>query len=188
MRTIGVALVDPATGAIEQVWDTLPSVITHGGEDRTGAIVGSEFSGGRLLVERICDDPPPGDCPVVSEQSELSGTSVIVTRVYGLPNYAAHRASMVNAVKARAGDLILAYCPQYKQANLTAQAAELALLFPSTKVEDLPEPYRTAWDAGQQIWAAIKLIRAHSNSLEAEIMALPDDQLASWQQHDWPTP
>lgn len=187
MQKIGVALVDPAMGTIEQAWPSMPAVITHAGESRTGAIVGSEFSGGRLLVERVCDDAPTNR-PIVSEQSAWVDGRVLVTRSYGPPDYAALRAKHVAAVKANAGKLILDYCPQYKQANLTAQAAELALLFPSTKGEDLPEPHRSAWMAGQAIWDHIKLIRAHSNSLEAEIVALPDAQVEGWQQHDWPTP
>ncbi len=187
MQKIGVALVDPATGTIEQEWPSMPAAITHAGEERTGAIVGSEFAGGRLLVERVCDDAP-SNRPIVSEQSTWVDGRVIVTRSYGPPDYDALRAALVSSVKAQAGRIILDYCPQYKQANLTAQAAELALLFPSTKGEDLPEPYRAAWVAGQAIWGKIKLIRTHSNVLEAEAMALPDDQIEGWEQHGWPEP
>ena len=187
MQKIGVALVDPATGTIEQEWSSMPAAITHAGEERTGAIVGAEFSGGRLLVERVCDNAP-SNRPIVSEQSVWVDGRVLVTRSYGPPDYAALRTARIVEVKAHAGAIILNYCPQYKQANVTAQAVELALMFPSTKGEDLPEPYRSAWVAGQAIWDGIKAIRAHSNVLEAEIMALSDDQVEAWAHHNWPTP
>lgn len=84
MTPLGVALIDPATGTILQEWDSMPSVIAHGGEDRTGAIVGAEFAGGALLLERVLDvDPPPGNPPVTGQTSVVSGSRVVVTREYG---------------------------------------------------------------------------------------------------------
>lgn len=187
MRNIGVSLIDQATGNEIQSWDALPRKISFNGEDRVGAIVGAEIGGSALLVERYLDvEPPFGNPPVLSESVSYDGQKTIVTRAYASPDYASIRSKLIAKVKATAGDIILDYCPQYKQANLTAQAAELALTFPGSKGEELPEPYMTAWRDGQAIWAKIKAVRAHSNTLETEIMGLPDAQLATWQQHDWP--
>jgi hypothetical protein len=92
MRNIGVALVDMATGTIEQQWDGMPDAIAHAGEVRTGAIVGAEFAGGRLLVNRLCANPPAGYYPVTAEQSSWDGTNVVVVRSYGSPDLARHKA------------------------------------------------------------------------------------------------
>ena len=102
MQKIGVALVDPATGTIEQEWSSMPAAITHAGEERTGAIVGAEFSGGRLLVERVTADPPAGDCPVLSSASAWDGAAVIVTRTYGPPDIARHKAQAKARISADA--------------------------------------------------------------------------------------
>lgn len=94
MTPLGVALIDPATGAILQEWDRMPGVITHAGEDRTGAIVGAEFSGGCLLVARVLENPPPHQlAPVTSQSSRLEGDRVVVTRSYGAPDLAPIKAS-----------------------------------------------------------------------------------------------
>lgn len=98
------------------------------------------------------------------------------------------KAMRIAEIKAVAGGLILDFCPQWKQANLTAQAAELALTFPGTAGADLDEPYHTAWSAGQAIWNHIKAIRTQSDTLEAEVNALSTaEDVIAWQMHDWPT-
>ena len=189
MNVIGASLVNLSTGEELQNWSSVPAVISHGGEDRSGAIIGSEFSGGCLLVERICEPAPFGSPPVVSESSKFDGEKVVVTRVYGEIDLAPIRGQLVSSVKANAASIILAYCPQYKQANLTARAAELALTYPGTAGIDLPEPYKSEWLAGSAIWNYIKAVRAHSNTLEAEINKISTaDELKNWQPHDWPTP
>lgn len=94
MTSLGVALIDPATGTISQEWDTMPGVITHAGEDRTGAIVGAEFSGGFLLVARVLETPAPHPlAPVTNQSSRLDGDRVVVTRSYGPPDLAPIKAS-----------------------------------------------------------------------------------------------
>lgn len=102
MQKIGVALVNPTTGTIEQEWDVMPAAITHAGENRTGAIVGSEFVGGRLLANRVTADPPTGDCPVLSSASAWDGTAVVVTRTYGPPDLARHKAEAKARISADA--------------------------------------------------------------------------------------
>lgn len=189
MNKIGVSLVDVKTGRELQTWDGLPSVITHGGEDRTGAIIGAEFSAGALLVERLCEPAPFGDPAVVSEEAKFDGKKVIVTRVYADPDLAPIKARIVAGIKAEAGAIILAFCPQYKQANLTARAAEIALTYPGTAGDELPEPQRSEWNAGLAVWEHIKAIRSHSNALEVEVNKLSSsDELKGWRSHDWPTP
>lgn len=187
MRKIGVSLVLQAEGTELQSWPVLPYEIEYKGEKRWGATVGAQVGGDALLVDRVdYDDPPFGNPPVVSESGFFDGSQFVVTRTYGTPDYSPVRAALIGAIKVRASDIILRFCPQYKQANLTARAVELALMFPGVKGEDFDEPYRSEYLAGQAIWDAIKAVRAHSNALEAEINALPDAELQSWQQHDWP--
>lgn len=189
MNKIGVSLVDVASGRELQTWDSLPSAINHGGEDRTGATIGAEFKGGALLVERFCEPVPFSDPAVVSEEAKFDGKRIVVTRVYADPDLAPIKARIVSGIKAEAGAIILAYCPQYKQANLTARAAEVALTYPGIAGDDLPEPMRSEWHNCLAIWEHIKAIREHSNALEAEVSKLSStDELKDWRSHDWPKP
>lgn len=189
MIKIGVSLVNTQTGEEYQHWPSLPSVIEFNGEQRTGAIVSAEIAPNVLLVDRYGPETPFGNPPVLSESSSFDGDRVIVERVYGEPDLEEEKRKLVNFIKAQAGNEINAYCPTYKQANLTAQAAELALLFPSTAGADLPSPYKEAWESGTAIWTHIKRIRAHSDLLEQEVLAINSaDELKSWTPHDWPKP
>jgi hypothetical protein len=65
-------------------------------------------------------------------------------------------------VKAEAARRILEICPEWKQRNLTAQAAILAK---KGEANWTPEE-QAAWEAGEQIWAAIAIIRSKSDELE----------------------
>lgn len=189
MIKIGVSLVNTKTGEELQHWKILPELITYNGEDRSGAIVGAEIAPDVILVDRYCEETPFGNPPILSEKSSFDGEKIVVEREYGDPDLTSEKQNLVNFIKAEASNLILAYCPQYKQANLTAQAAELALMFPSTSGADMPSPYKEAWEAGQIIWNHIKAIRIHSNVLEQEILSINSaEELKSWQPHDWPNP
>lgn len=66
-------------------------------------------------------------------------------------------------VKAEAARRILEICPEWKQRNLTAQAAILAK---KGEANWTPEE-QAAWDAGEAIWTKIAAIRAKSDALEA---------------------
>lgn len=66
-----------------------------------------------------------------------------------------------DAVNAEASRRILAYCPEWKQRNLTAQAVQLT----DKGRENWTEEELTAWDAGMGVWAHIAAIRAASNVL-----------------------
>lgn len=65
-------------------------------------------------------------------------------------------------VRAEASRRILAIAPEWRQRNLTAQAAILA-----AKGRDnwTPED-QAAWDAGEAVWVRISALRASSNVLE----------------------
>ena len=77
-------------------------------------------------------------------------------------------AARLHAIKACARQRILALAPEWKQANLIARAAELALVYPQLRGADLPEPERAEYLAGQAVWTAIKAIRAASDSIEQD--------------------
>ncbi len=189
MQKIGVSLVLQSTGAEIMSWDGLPREIEYKGEVRTGAIVGAQVGGDAVLVDRFLEGNLPFGSPgVAAETASYSNGRVVVTRKYLEPDYEQIRASLIASVKAQAGEKILAYCPQYKQANLTAYAVDLALTYPGIAGDKLPEPHRTAWMQGKSIWEHIKALRAHSNAMEDELTRLPTAALETWVSHDWPTP
>ena len=69
----------------------------------------------------------------------------------------------VEMVKAEAGRRIIAICPEWKQRNLTAQAAQLAK---KGEANWTPEE-ADAWAAGEAIWDEIVAVRAASDRIEA---------------------
>lgn len=69
----------------------------------------------------------------------------------------------VEMVKAEAYRRIIEICPEWKQRNLTAQAAQLAK---KGEANWTPEE-AAAWAAGEAIWNQIAAIRAESDLLEA---------------------
>ncbi|ASM72501.1 MULTISPECIES: hypothetical protein [Roseobacteraceae] len=74
------------------------------------------------------------------------------------------------AIKAEAARRILAICPEWKQRNLTAQAAILAEKGRSQWTAGELD----AWTAGAALWAQVAAIRAASDTLEATD-PIPDD-------------
>lgn len=75
-------------------------------------------------------------------------------------------------VKQEAQRRILSTLPEWKQRNLTARAAELAMIGSSNwTVEQQAE-----WEAGQGLWNQIKSIRNMSDTLEAMEPIPPDYQ------------
>jgi DNA-binding response OmpR family regulator len=69
-------------------------------------------------------------------------------------------------IKAEARRRILEILPEDKQRNLTARAAELAML---TNSRALSDEEKTEWDAGALLWNKIKAIRTRSNELEERL-------------------
>ncbi len=124
----------------------------------------------------------------IAERAAVGATEVPDEPIVDTRTVEAILAQKITDVKVTAGNLILSYCPQYKQANLMARAVELALQFPGLRGDQFDEPYKTEWSAGQAIWDNIKAVRNHSNALEAEVTAITDrDTLLAWLPHDWPT-
>jgi hypothetical protein len=79
------------------------------------------------------------------------------------PELPAVNITINDLVKAEAARRILEICPEWKQRNLTAQAAILAK---KGEANWTPEE-QAAWGAGEEIWAQIAAIRAKSDALEA---------------------
>ena len=73
------------------------------------------------------------------------------------------RTEQIEAVKAEAMRRILALCPEWKQRNLTAQAAILAEKGRAGWTTD----EFAAWNAGKAIWDQIAAIRSRSDAIEA---------------------
>lgn len=76
-------------------------------------------------------------------------------------------------VKREAMRRILAIAPEWKQRNLTAQAAILA----KKGEANWTTGEQAAWDAGEALWAHIAAIRAASDVLEA-LDPIPNDYTA----------
>jgi hypothetical protein len=68
----------------------------------------------------------------------------------------------VDKVKEEAYRRIIAICPEWKQRNLTAQAAQLAKKGEANWTSE----EQAAWAAGEAIWNQITVIRSKSNNLE----------------------
>jgi hypothetical protein len=79
-------------------------------------------------------------------------------------------AEMVVAVKAEAQRRIISIIPEWKQRNLTARAAELAI----KGVANWTAEETLEYEEGQAIWNSIKVVRAASDALEA-MNPIPDD-------------
>ena len=78
--------------------------------------------------------------------------------------------NMIKAVKIEAQQRILRILPEWKQLNLTARAAELAI---KGTVNWTPEE-QAEYEAGQAIWDAVKTLRTKSDALEA-MSPIPED-------------
>lgn len=73
------------------------------------------------------------------------------------------RKLMIEAVKYEAGRRIIEICPEWKQRNLTAQAAQLAKKGEANWTSE----EAAAWAAGEALWGQIAAIRAASDTIEA---------------------
>ncbi len=74
----------------------------------------------------------------------------------------------IAGIKAKAGSLILAIAPEWKQRNILARTVELRDIQDSRALT--AEEYAEK-DAAQAVWDSIKAIRAHSDTLEADVEA-----------------
>ncbi len=92
-------------------------------------------------------------------QGPMTKANGVVTRGWVVEDIPA----TAERVKAEAYRRIIAICPEWKQRNLTAQAAQLAK---KGEANWTPEE-AAAWAAGEAIWNQIAAIRAASDVLEA---------------------
>lgn len=79
-------------------------------------------------------------------------------------------AEMVAAVKAEAQRRIISIIPEWKQRNLTARAAELAI----KGAVNWTAEEQAEYEAGQAVWDSIKAVRTKSDALEA-MSPIPED-------------
>jgi len=87
---------------------------------------------------------------------------------------------LIFAIKTEASRRIVAFCPEWKQRNLTAQAAILAK---KGEASWTPEE-AAAWAAGEAVWTYIAQVRAASDALEASDPPVYDYD----SDEHWPTP
>jgi hypothetical protein len=76
----------------------------------------------------------------------------------------------IMAIKQEANRRIVAICPEWKQRNLTAQAAQLA----KKGEANWTQAETDAWAAGEALWAQIAAIRVASDAIEA-MDPMPDE-------------
>jgi len=75
--------------------------------------------------------------------------------------------------------------PAWHQSNVVSRGVELATASVTGRAITPKEVAEVA--AYQVIWDDIKALRQHSDDLEAEMLALPFEELTAWQQHGWPS-
>lgn len=73
------------------------------------------------------------------------------------------KASLIAEIKVEARRRILEIVPEWKQSNLTARAAELAI----KGIENWTEEEHNEYTRGQEIWNQVKRIRIASDAIEA---------------------
>ncbi|RJF84882.1 hypothetical protein D3877_10425 [Azospirillum cavernae] len=127
------------------------------------------------VVEGPPPEPPPGH--VVERDGWTVGATTASPHWSARPITDAERSVMVAErialVKAEAERRILKIAPLWRQANLTARAAELMLLY-GVRGDDLPEPLRSEYREGQAVWDRIKAVRAASGVIEEAVAMAAD--------------
>ncbi len=91
------------------------------------------------------------------------------------------------AIKAEAYRRIITIIPEWKQRNLTARATELSMKVAAGG--SLTAEEQAEWDAGEDIWTKVKVIRTKSDVLEAQVSGMTVKQLATFDLTDdihWP--
>ena len=123
----------------------------------------------------IDDQHPPAGSVAGAAVETLTAAALVITYpdAEALPVTAAE-------VKAEAYRRIIRIIPEWKQRNLTARAAELAMKVAAGGTLTAAE--QGEWDAGQVIWDKIKAVRAASDTIEA-MSPIPRDFRA---RAEWP--
>lgn len=104
----------------------------------------------------------PAPTPEPHQVVQWSGTDWLLVDKTA-EELAEEQAQRVAAVKAEAYRRIVAICPEWRQRNLTAQAAQLAKKGETNWTQDEAD----AWAAGELLWAQISAIRLKSDEIEA---------------------
>ncbi|RED52189.1 hypothetical protein [Aestuariispira insulae] len=138
------------------------------------------------MIRRVIRKTPPYDRRTQRPGGlsiQISGEICEITQTAADRPVEEIRAELTKTVKAIAQAKILAIIPIWKQINLTARAAQLAMkgsLSPEEQAE---------WDAGEAIWNRVAPIRAASDLIEAEIAAANIPQMRDIvleSDHRWP--
>jgi hypothetical protein len=95
---------------------------------------------------------------------------------------AAREAAKLGAIKSAAGAVILARLPAWRQANLTARALELS---DAKHTRELTESELGEQSAIASAWAWVRVVRAHSDAIEALAASGETVDLAAV---EWPAP
>ncbi len=202
MRRIGYSCVELATGNEIVNSFILPLNVPNPGSsfgkfvsfDQVGQEAPSD-SPIYKLVERWEIEPftkyhTRGPTPIIM----FDGIKIVIDPSWVLENMSDIVTNMKTRIKSKASNLILASMPEWKQRNIISEGIDLL----ETRV------LAGSWTAGEQtrvdelnvVWDKVKAMRAHSDTLEAEIdvlVAAPgtDDDRAltiqNWTPHDWPS-
>jgi hypothetical protein len=146
--------------------------------------VGQEVDGLRV-VERVETERQNRYQISIGSTSTWDGQKITVTHQWGYHPLDQLKARRVSEIKDAASNIILERFPSYKQANMTARSVELQDIWRLSGVWTAEEQVEA--DAIKAAWAWVKAVRAHSNALEAEVMALSTaDAVANWPMSGWP--
>lgn len=117
----------------------------------------------RLKTEADATDPITGEVDQAQVGQPIYGNEWVIGHTVEDKPDLEPTPENLGLVKAEAYRRIIAICPEWKQRNLTAQAAQLAK---KGEANWTPEE-ADAWAAGEALWAQIAAIRAASDTLEA---------------------
>lgn len=99
------------------------------------------------------------------------------TQQWSVPIDEQLRAQIVAQIKQAASDHILAVLPEWKQANMTARAVELAEIRESREMTAEESAEHQALHAA---WAWVRSVRTASDVAEADVAAMDRAQLEAW--------
>lgn len=173
------------SGALVQHLLKLPARVSLPNNVRLNATqVGDQTPDGAYrVVERKRVRRPDGFAAPGTETQGLVNGAWVVDPNWQSADLATVRAELIVKVKLEANTRIVAVLPEWRQRNLTAQAAQLAAI----KVDRAwTAEEQAAWNAGLALWAQVAAIRSHSDALEAEINAATLETLTTWTSHGWP--
>lgn len=188
MRKIGYSLIDKSGNEVAHARDlpwNPPPPGRPKGRLATFTEVGQEADGFRV-VERWETVPVHEYQLSGAGKTTYDGKNIVIDRQWTYPSLDEVKRLRIKEIKAGAAAAILERFPDWKQANMTARAVELQDLWrrnggwtPGEKAE--ADALNAAWD-----W--IKSVRAYSDDLEREVMALTTvDDVCRWYIPGWPT-